>query len=74
MKNTYSPKAFGQLIGRTTNTLQRWDREGILKAHRSITGRRYYTHDHYLSLKGQKVRERKIVTYYRVSGSGQKKT
>ena len=43
MKHTYSPKSFGSLIGRTTNTLQRWDRIGILTAHRSMTGRRYYT-------------------------------
>jgi hypothetical protein len=30
-------------IGRTTNTLQNWDRKGILKAHRSPTNQRYYT-------------------------------
>jgi DNA-binding transcriptional MerR regulator len=47
MKNTYSPKEFGRLIGRTTNTLQRWDRQGILKAHRTPTNRRYYTHNQY---------------------------
>lgn len=45
MKSIYSPKQFGSLIGRTTKTLQKWDRDGILKAHRSITNRRYYTHD-----------------------------
>ena len=27
MKNTYSPREFGTLIGRTTNTLQKWDRK-----------------------------------------------
>src|SRR2546430_4117012 len=37
MANIYSPKEFGKLIGRTTNTLQKWDREGKLKAHRSPT-------------------------------------
>jgi hypothetical protein len=25
MKNIYSPKSFGLLIGRTTNSLQRWE-------------------------------------------------
>ena len=47
MKSTYSPQEFGQLIGRKTKTLQKWDREGLLKAHRSSTNRRYYTHDQY---------------------------
>ena len=73
MKNIYSPKSFGLLIGRTTNSLQRWDRAGILIAHRSVTGRRYYTHDQYLQVIGQKTKERKIVSYCRVSSSGQKK-
>ncbi len=46
MDNIYSPKEFGKLIGRTTNTLQKWDREGKLSAHRNpITNRSYYTHD-----------------------------
>ena len=37
MKGTFSPKEFGSLIGRTTGTLQRWYREGILKAKRTQT-------------------------------------
>ncbi|NTW34397.1 MAG: IS607 family transposase [Bacteroidetes bacterium] len=73
MKSTYSPKQFGLLICRTTKTLQRWDRKGILKAHRSITGRRYYTHDQYLEIKGQKSNDRKNATYCRVSSAAQKK-
>ncbi len=73
MKNTYSPGEFGLLIGRTTKTLQRWDRKGILKAHRSITGRRYYTHDQYVETTGQKAKKRQLVTYCRVSSAGQKK-
>jgi len=73
MKHTYSPREFGALIGRTTKTLQRWDREGILKAHRSITNRRYYIHEQYLELIGQKTSSRKRIIYTRVSSSGQKK-
>jgi putative resolvase len=72
MKNTYSPKEFGALIGRVTITLQRWDREGILKAHRTLTGRRYYTHDQYLQVIGQKAKKRILVVYCRVSSAGQK--
>jgi predicted site-specific integrase-resolvase len=72
MKNTYSPKQFGSLIGRTTKTLQKWDRDGILKAHRSITNRRYYTHDQYLEVIGKKSTAKKLITYCRVSSAGQK--
>lgn len=73
MKNTYSPGEFGLLIGKTTKTLQRWDRIGILKAHRSITQRRYYTHDQYLQITGQKAKKRQVIAYCRVSSSNQKK-
>ena len=73
MKNTYSPANFGSLIGKTTKTLQRWDRQGILKAHRSITNRRYYTHDQYVQITGQKAKKRRLITYCRVSSASQKK-
>jgi predicted site-specific integrase-resolvase len=72
MKSMYSPKQFGSLIGRTTKTLQKWDRDGILNAHRSLTNRRYYTHDQYLEVIGQKSGIKKLVTYCRVSSAGQK--
>jgi putative resolvase len=73
MKDTYSPKEFGSLIGRATKTLQRWDRQGILKSHRSITQRRYYTHDQYIQVTGQKTQKRQRITYCRVSSAAQKK-
>lgn len=74
MSNIYSPKEFGKLIGRTTNTLQKWDREGKLKAYRSPpTNRRYYTHDQYLEYRGLKAVEKgQTIVYARVSGVGQK--
>lgn len=74
MDNTYSPKEFGKLIGRTTNTLQKWDREGKLNAHRSpITNRRYYTHDQYLTYRGFMAQEQGLtIVYARVSGIAQK--
>lgn len=43
----YKPKAFAELLGISVRTLQRWDDVGILKAHRSLTNRRYYTQDQY---------------------------
>ena len=45
--NIYKPKEFADKINVTVNTLQRWDREGTLKADRSPTNRRFYTDSHY---------------------------
>lgn len=73
MKNTYSPKEFGKLIGKAVITLQRWDRDGTLTAYRNPKDRRYYTHEQYLHYIGQKAVNKRIVTYCRVSSSGQKK-
>src|SRR5947199_5215370 len=74
MDNIYSPQEFGKLIGRTTNTLQKWDREGKLSAHRNpITNRRYYTHDQYLAYRGLVAPEQGLtIAYARVSGVAQK--
>jgi putative resolvase len=72
MEKTYPPREFGKLIGRTTQTLQRWDRLGILTAHRTPTNRRYYTHAQYLQVIGQKAKDPKLVVYCRVSSAGQK--
>ena len=73
MENTYSPKQFGQMVGRSVKTLQKWDREGTLKAHRSPTNRRYYTHDQYLAYRGLTADSpRKTVVYARVSNASQK--
>jgi len=73
MEHTYSPQELGKLIGRTTNTLQKWDRKGILKAHRSPTNRRYYTHDQYLQYRGLVAQEQGLtIVYARVSGVAQK--
>ncbi len=74
MKHTYSPKQFGKLIGKSVNTLQKWDRKGILPAYRSPTNRRYYTHAHYLQYRGLISSEHGLViAYARVSSPGQKK-
>src|SRR3989440_5327936 len=74
MDNIYSPKEFGKLIGRTTNTMQKWDREGKLSAHRNpITNRRYYTHDQFLAYRGLVAQEQGLtIAYTRVSGVAQK--
>lgn len=43
----YKPKEFSVMLGVCVKTLQRWDRDGILKARRSLTDRRYYTDEEY---------------------------
>lgn len=70
----YKPKDFAELIGVSVKTLQRWDREGILKAKRTPTDRRYYTYDQYLWFKGIDIQkdERQTVIYARVSTRNQK--
>ena len=74
MEHTYSPKQFGKLIGKSVNTLQKWDRKGILSAFRSPTNRRYYTHEQYLQYRGLILSEQGIViAYARVFSPSQKK-
>jgi predicted site-specific integrase-resolvase len=73
MEHTYRPHEFAALIGKTVNTLQRWDREGILPAHRTPTNRRYYTHDQYLEYRGLKATQAgQTLVYARVSSASQK--
>jgi putative resolvase len=73
MSNTYSPKQFSELLGRSVKTLQKWDRDGVLKAHRTATNRRYYTYDQYLEHMGLKADAKgQIITYARVSTIAQK--
>ncbi|WP_337512896.1 MerR family DNA-binding transcriptional regulator [Catenibacterium sp.] len=70
----YKPKDFAELLGVSVKTLQRWDREGTLKANRTPTNRRYYTYDKYLQFKGMNIEndKRKVVIYARVSTKNQK--
>lgn len=70
----YKPKDFAELLGVSVKTLQRWDREGTLKANRTPTDRRYYTYDQYLQFKGINTENgnRQTVIYARVSTRNQK--
>ena len=70
----YKPKDFAELLGVSVKTLQRWDRDGILKANRTPTNRRYYTYDQYLQFKGIQTENdiRDTVIYARVSTRNQK--
>ncbi len=74
MEHTYSPKNFSKLVGVSVFTLQRWDRNGTLTAHRTPTNRRYYNHDQYLQYRGLVASmSGKTIVYARVSSSSQKK-
>jgi predicted site-specific integrase-resolvase len=42
----YKPGEFAKLIGVAVITLQKWDRQGKLRAYRTLGGRRYYTEEH----------------------------
>ena len=72
--SNYKPKDFAELLGVSVKTLQRWDREGTLKANRTPTDRRYYTYHQYLQFKGIHTEKdnRKIVIYARVSTRNKK--
>ena len=62
-------------LGYRPNTLQKWDREGKLKARRTPTNRRYYTQeqlDNWLN-STQKQNNGQMVAYARVSFNHQKK-
>ena len=69
MAKVYKPKEFAKLIGRSVNTLQRWDRDGILVAHRTVTNRRYYTHEQYLAMLNKSASQARAKTfaYIRIS-------
>lgn len=74
MSKHYKPSEFAESINVSVKTLQRWDNEGVLKAYRTPTNRRYYTYEQYLLYEGLKAAdvERKTVLYARVSTSNQK--
>ncbi len=69
----YSIGEFAKLIHKTVRTLQQWDYDGKLKAYRTPTGRRYYTHMQYLEYMGLSASQKsKNVAYLRISSPGQK--
>ena len=69
----YKPKEFAEMLGVSVITLQRWDREGKLKAYRTPTDRRYYTHKQYIDYMGEgNSNKGKTIIYTRVSTTNQK--
>ena len=71
--SNYKPQEFAEMIGVSVKTLQRWDNEGKLKAYRTPTDRRYYTHKQYVDYMGEgNSKHGKTVIYTRVSTANQK--
>ena len=71
--SNYKPQEFAEMIGVSVKTLQRWDNEGKLKAYRTPTNRRYYTHKQYVDYIGDSnTKHGKTIIYTRVSTANQK--
>jgi len=69
----YTPGEFGKKIHVSVKTLQRWDRQGVLRAHRTTSNRRYYTQeDLHTILPEEQQTRRRTVAYCRVSSAAQK--
>ena len=65
------PKEVSERLGVSVKTLQRWDNEGVFKAYRTPTNRRYYTEEQIREYLGESITERKTIAYARVSNKGQ---
>ena len=72
--NTLNISEAAAYLRRTVKTLQRWDRDGILVASRTVNNRRYYLLDQlnsFLNLKSAPITRSKVA-YLRVSSQAQK--
>lgn len=76
MEKRYKLGEAAKYIRRHPKTLERYDNEGVLKAHRTKTNRRYYTQSQLDDFLNRDSREdetnKKIVAYARVSSNHQK--
>ncbi len=70
----YTVSQFAKRVGVSVKTLQKWDRIGVLPAHRTVTNRRYYTDEELArALRLPRVsKERRTIGYCRVSSQAQK--
>ena len=68
-KDILKPNELAKLLNVSVKTLQRWDNDGILKAYRTPTDRRYYKYEQYLEFIRRSFNEENIgktVIYARV--------
>jgi predicted site-specific integrase-resolvase len=72
MKSNYRINEFASRIGRSTQTVRRWEREGKITAKRLPSGQRYFDESDVRAMMGGAPDKKNIVVYCRVSSAGQK--
>ena len=72
MNKNYRIHEFAERIGRSTDTMRRWEREGKLISKRLPSGHRYFDDSDVRLVLGNQPEKKDIVVYCRVSGVGQK--
>lgn len=72
MSKTYGIGEFAKRIGRSVQTVRRWEREGKLTAKRRPSGHRYFDESDVRAMLGGAPEKRLTVVYCRVSHVGQK--
>lgn len=72
MNKIYRIKEFAQRIGKSVDTVRRWEREGKITPKRHPSGHRYFDESDVRTMLGGHPATRKTVVYCRVSGAGQK--
>lgn len=72
MSKIYRVNEFAKRIGKSPQTLRRWDREGVLVAKRHPSGHRYYDESDVRAVFGNPITKGKVVVYCRVSSVRQK--
>jgi len=71
MEKLYTLKEARRLLGVTTRTIQRWDKEGKIRVVRTVGGRRRVPESEIKRILGLR-EERIVIGYARVSSSAQK--
>ncbi|QEP42502.1 IS607 family transposase [Ectothiorhodospiraceae bacterium BW-2] len=72
MSSRYSIGEFAKRIGRSVQTVRRWEREGKLQSKRLPSGHRYFDESDVRLMLGGAPKRRDVVVYCRVSSAGQK--
>ena len=72
MKTNYRINEFAKRIGRSVETVRRWEKEGKFVAKRLPSGQRYFDESDVRALLGGAPSKKDTVVYCRVSSAGQK--
>lgn len=72
MNKHYRIHEFAERLGRSTQTIRRWEREGKFTAKRLPSGQRYFDESDVRAMMGVQPERKLTVVYCRVSSAGQK--